>query len=333
MTIPVPPDGSSRRSWRPPGRDSPHSCSPPRPTPRPPPARPRRSPPATRRRRPSAGRPLPRQRPARRPRPGAAPAPAAQLRVAAESHGADMVAHRFFAHVSPSAGAITDRARRAGYVRGDDYALGEDIAWGEGDLSHARSDRHRLDEQPAAPRRHPRRRLPRVGVGVVIGTSRRPQRDAGAVYVARRRPPLTPHGARRAPLGGAALRTAPPDTDRPSAAATRSSQSARAPAGEPGRQRDVMRSGLGRVPLAAVLAVVALSVMPSLAAAQGTGCALHALGGERLAGAERALRAALPRQRRTRAATACARCARRRASTRPPTATAPTWSRAPTSPT
>jgi uncharacterized protein YkwD len=62
-----------------------------------------------------------------------------QLRVAAEAHGADMVAHRFFAHVSPFTGAITDRARRAGYVRNDDYALGEDIAWGEGELSTADS--------------------------------------------------------------------------------------------------------------------------------------------------------------------------------------------------
>jgi uncharacterized protein YkwD len=33
-----------------------------------------------------------------------------------------------------------------------------------------------------------------------------------------------------------------------------------------------MRSGLGRVPLAAVLAAVALGAMPSMAAAQGTGC-------------------------------------------------------------
>src|SRR3954467_12774462 len=56
--------------------------------------------------------------------------PSPQLRVAAESHGADMVAHRFFAHVSPFAGAVTDRARHAGYIRSDDYALGEDIAWG-----------------------------------------------------------------------------------------------------------------------------------------------------------------------------------------------------------
>ena len=60
-----------------------------------------------------------------------------QLRVAAEGHGADMVAHQFFAHVSPLTGAITNRARRAGYIHADDYALGEDIAWGEGDLSTA----------------------------------------------------------------------------------------------------------------------------------------------------------------------------------------------------
>src|SRR3954454_15014338 len=42
--------------------------------------------------------------------------PSRQLRVAAEAHGADMVAHRFFAHVSPFSGAVTDRARRAGYL-------------------------------------------------------------------------------------------------------------------------------------------------------------------------------------------------------------------------
>jgi uncharacterized protein YkwD len=48
-----------------------------------------------------------------------------------------MVSHRFFAHVSPLAGAITNRARNAGYLTRatDDYVLGEDIAWGEGELS------------------------------------------------------------------------------------------------------------------------------------------------------------------------------------------------------
>jgi uncharacterized protein YkwD len=62
--------------------------------------------------------------------------PSRELRLAAEAHGADMVSHRFFAHVSPFAGAVTDRARRAGYLsRTHDWSLGEDIAWGEGSLS------------------------------------------------------------------------------------------------------------------------------------------------------------------------------------------------------
>src|SRR3954470_432732 len=66
--------------------------------------------------------------------------PSRQLRVAAEAHGADMVAHRFFAHVSPFSGAVTDRARRAGYLAHTrDWALGEDIAWGEGTLSTPQS--------------------------------------------------------------------------------------------------------------------------------------------------------------------------------------------------
>src|SRR3954447_16226326 len=42
--------------------------------------------------------------------------PSRQLRLAAEAHGADMVAHRFFAHVSPFWGAVTDRVRRVGHT-------------------------------------------------------------------------------------------------------------------------------------------------------------------------------------------------------------------------
>jgi uncharacterized protein YkwD len=63
--------------------------------------------------------------------------PSRQLRIAAERHGTDMVSHGFFAHVSPVAGDITDRARAAGYLPGDAYGydLGEDIGWGEGPLS------------------------------------------------------------------------------------------------------------------------------------------------------------------------------------------------------
>jgi uncharacterized protein YkwD len=74
---------------------------------------------------------------AQRVRHGLAPLhPSRRLRIAAERHGADMVGHGFFAHVSPFAGALSDRARRAGYLSGArDWALGENIAWGEGDLA------------------------------------------------------------------------------------------------------------------------------------------------------------------------------------------------------
>src|SRR3954447_16789020 len=66
--------------------------------------------------------------------------PSRQLRLAAEAHGADMVAHRFFAHVSPFWGAVTDRVRRVGYLaHTQDWSLGEDIAWGEGSLSTPQS--------------------------------------------------------------------------------------------------------------------------------------------------------------------------------------------------
>src|SRR3954464_11491378 len=149
---PFPPDGSSRRSpppffWR-----SPHSAPPPplpgRPPPGPPTASCAPSPPC------AAGTVAAGQAPAatvesavrclvngQRAAHGLRPLrPSRQLRTAAEAHGADMVAHRFFAHVSPFSGAITDRARRAGYLAHTrDWSLGEDIAWGEGSLSTPQS--------------------------------------------------------------------------------------------------------------------------------------------------------------------------------------------------
>ena len=64
--------------------------------------------------------------------------PSRLLRIAAEQHGADMVAHQFFAHVSPFTGALSNRVRRSGYMaHRPDWELGEDIAWGQGDLSTA----------------------------------------------------------------------------------------------------------------------------------------------------------------------------------------------------
>jgi uncharacterized protein YkwD len=54
---------------------------------------------------------------------------AAALEVSAQRHATDMIARGFFAHVSPSGGTVDKRARRAGYITGPCWALGEDLGW------------------------------------------------------------------------------------------------------------------------------------------------------------------------------------------------------------
>jgi uncharacterized protein YkwD len=54
---------------------------------------------------------------------------AGALEVAARRHAADMVARRYFAHVSPSGGTVDKRARRAGYLTAPCWAVGEDLGW------------------------------------------------------------------------------------------------------------------------------------------------------------------------------------------------------------
>jgi uncharacterized protein YkwD len=55
--------------------------------------------------------------------------PASALELSARRHAADMVARRYFAHVSPSRGTVDKRARRAGYLTGPCWVLGEDLGW------------------------------------------------------------------------------------------------------------------------------------------------------------------------------------------------------------
>jgi uncharacterized protein YkwD len=60
----------------------------------------------------------------------------ARLNAAADRHSADMVARRYFGHVTPEGASIADRIRQTGYLGGShDWALGEDIGWGTGTAS------------------------------------------------------------------------------------------------------------------------------------------------------------------------------------------------------
>ena len=60
-----------------------------------------------------------------------------QLAAAAESHGREMIAQDYFAHISPAGVTPVDRARGAGYIPSpeDGYVIGENLAWGTLTLS------------------------------------------------------------------------------------------------------------------------------------------------------------------------------------------------------
>ena len=57
----------------------------------------------------------------------------ARLTDAAVRHSRDMVRRGYFGHVTPTGVAAADRIHRAGYFHaGDDWVIGEDLAWGTG---------------------------------------------------------------------------------------------------------------------------------------------------------------------------------------------------------
>jgi uncharacterized protein YkwD len=59
-----------------------------------------------------------------------------KLAKAAVNHSSDMVNEGFFDHTNPAGATFVDRIVNAGYVkRNDGWTLGENLAWGTGDLS------------------------------------------------------------------------------------------------------------------------------------------------------------------------------------------------------
>jgi uncharacterized protein YkwD len=63
----------------------------------------------------------------------------AKLRKAALGHSTDMVRDDYFAHDDPDGDTLVDRIIRSGYTRRNDgWSLGENLAWGTGDLSTPR---------------------------------------------------------------------------------------------------------------------------------------------------------------------------------------------------
>src|SRR4051794_20094639 len=135
---------------------------------------------------------------------------AGALEVSARRHAADMVARRYFAHVSPSGGNVEKRARRAGYLPAPCWALGENLGWSPPDAASA-------DAVVAAWMASPKHRsvildgdFREAGIGLV---ARAPNADGpGATFVLEAGAMLTcpPPAARGAPPGRAPRPPAPP---------------------------------------------------------------------------------------------------------------------------
>jgi uncharacterized protein YkwD len=106
-----------------------------------------------------------------------------ELQKAALNHGSDMVDHGYFAHGGRNGSRPADRIRAAGYLsNGGAWRIGENLAWGTGELSTPRSimaawmhsDGHRANILLPAYRE--------IGFGVIAGNPR--QSDGqGATFV------------------------------------------------------------------------------------------------------------------------------------------------------
>lgn len=108
-----------------------------------------------------------------------------QLVKAAQRFSASMVRHRFFDHVSPGGSTLSSRVRRGTrYLRGPvrRWSLGENIAWGSGELatpseivdSWMNSSGHRRNILD--------RRFRHIGVGVATGAPDDVQGERAATY-------------------------------------------------------------------------------------------------------------------------------------------------------
>jgi uncharacterized protein YkwD len=91
------------------------------------------------------------------------------LQQAARGHAGDMVQHSYFSHEGRDGSQIADRIRATGYLRSEDWIIGENLAWGTGAMGTPRgivtawmgSEGHRANILRAAYRE--------IGLGVVAG--------------------------------------------------------------------------------------------------------------------------------------------------------------------
>ena len=93
-----------------------------------------------------------------------------KLRRAAERHSRNMAENNFFAHVSPGGSTPVERVKAAGYLSGaSSWSVGENIAWGEQNLSTPGEIVESWMKSPAHKANILNRSFRHVGIGVAVG--------------------------------------------------------------------------------------------------------------------------------------------------------------------
>jgi uncharacterized protein YkwD len=97
------------------------------------------------------------------------------------AYSARMVAENFFAHVAPDGATLTDRLEASGYIDPDgDWTVGENLAWGQGDLGTPRNIAIAWMNSPGHRTNILTGEFTEVGLGIVPGTPGDP--SWGATY-------------------------------------------------------------------------------------------------------------------------------------------------------
>jgi uncharacterized protein YkwD len=173
--------------------------------------------------------------------------PDRQLQRAALAHGGDMVGHQYFAHEGLDGSQPAERIRATGYLSGGGaWRIGENLAWGTGDLATPRSIMAAWMHSPGHRANILQPEYRQIGFGVIAGNPNAKD-GAGATYVTEFGVVQAPHGSPRArtapaPPPRSARRSAPPPAARrpacaPAAPASRSSRATTGTAGRGPRRR------------------------------------------------------------------------------------------------
>jgi len=106
-----------------------------------------------------------------------------QLQKAAEGMAGRMVAEQFFSHETPDGKTVVDRVEPTGYIpSGDDWVVGENLAWGSGGLSTPQAIVNGWMNSPGHKANMLAPDYKDIGLAAAMG-SPSPSHEGGTVYV------------------------------------------------------------------------------------------------------------------------------------------------------